>query len=148
MTGAVMDKGEGERLESARRRRFWTVIVILNVIGLLIGFSFGYVSGHRGIPLAQAGEALPDGVVVALVAGGIAAFSYGCWAFFKTIDEVELADNLWASTASFYAYAVLFPSWWVFSQAGIASGPNHWAIFFVSLAAGLVVYGYRKWRAR
>ncbi|QIK96244.1 hypothetical protein G7076_07095 [Sphingomonas sp. HDW15A] len=66
----------------------------------------------------------------------------------KTIDEVELADNLWGSTVSYYAYAVLFPSWWVLGRADITPEPNHWIIFFVSLAAGMAVYGYRKWRAR
>lgn len=146
--GSAMNTGDGERLERARRRRFWTVIALLSLIGLAIGFAFGFASGRRAMPLAQAGATLPDGIVVALVAAAIAAFSYGCWAFLRAIDEVELADNLWGSTASFYAYAVLFPSWWVFGQAGITPPPAHWTIFFVSLAAGLLVYGYRKWRAR
>ncbi|HET9397753.1 MAG TPA: hypothetical protein VFO45_02945 [Sphingomicrobium sp.] len=143
-----MDKGEGERLESSRRRRYWTVVAALMAVGMVIGFVFGFSSAHQDVPIEQAATSLPDGIVIALVAAAIAAFSYGCWAFLKTIDEVELADNLWGSTASYYAYAVLFPSWWVFGEAGITPAPNHWAIFFVSLAFGMAVYGFRKWRAR
>lgn len=68
--------------------------------------------------------------------------------FWRIIGFVELADNLWGSTAGYYAYSVLFPSWWVLGQAEITTEPNHWAIFFLSLAAGSAVYVYRKWRAR
>ena len=148
MMGQAMDKGEGELLESRRRRRFWGVIAALTGLGMVLGFVFGFASAHNEIPLEEAAAAIPDGLVIALVAFAIAGFTWGCWAFMKSIDEVELADNLWGSTASYYAYAVLFPSWWVLSQAGITAPPNHWLIFFLSLAAGLALYGYRKWRAR
>ena len=146
--GAVMDKGEGERLEQGRRRRFWTVIGLLLAAGAVTGFVAGYAGAHQDVPPDAMLRTVPDGVVIAFLAFAIAAFSYGCWAFLKAIDEVELADNLWGSTASYYAYAVLFPSWWLLSQAGITPQPNHWAIFFASLTAGLAAYGYRKWRAR
>lgn len=148
MTGVVMDKGEGERLERGRRRRFWTVIGMLLAAGAVTGFVAGYAGAHRDIAPQALLRTLPDVAVIAFLAFAIAGFSYGCWAFLKTIDEVELADNLWGSTASYYAYAVLFPSWWLLGQAGITPQPNHWAIFFASLVAGLAAYAYRKWRAR
>ncbi len=148
MMGAMMDKGEGERLESGRRRRYWTVLGGLGLVGGVVGFIFGFAGGYHGLPIDQTASALPDGVVVALIAFAVAGFTYGCWAFIKTIDEVDLADNLWGSTASYYGYAVTFPSWWALGQAGITPAPDHWVIFFVSLAAGLAAYGYRKWRAR
>lgn len=148
MMEARMLEGEGERLERSRRRRYWRVLVGLAAGGMAVGFVFGFVSGHRDVPLDQAVAAVPDGAVIALLAFAIATFTYGCWAFLQSIDEVDLADNLWGSTASYYTYAILFPSWWVLGQAGISSAPNHWTIFVVSLVAGLAVYGFRKWRAR
>lgn len=146
--GVVMDKGEGERLEQGRRRKFWTVIGLLLGAGAVTGFFAGYAGAHQDLSPDGMLRAIPAGAVIAFLAIAIAAFSYGCWAFLKAIDEVELADNLWGSTASYYAYAVLFPSWWLLGQAEITPMPNHWAIFFISLAAGLAAYGYRKWRAR
>lgn len=148
MTGVTMDKGEGERLERQRRRKFWSVIGVLLLTGAVTGFFAGLAGSQRDATPDAIFEALPAGVVIGFLAFAIATFTYGCWAFVKAIDEVELTDNLWGSTASYYAYAVLFPSWWVLGQAGLAPQPNHWAIFLASLAAGLAVYGYRKWRAR
>ncbi|WP_118856972.1 hypothetical protein [Sphingomonas mesophila] len=140
--------GEGERLERERRRRYWRIVGILLGIGMVLGFAFGFAGAHNDVPLGEAAGMLPDWAVLSLLAAAIAAFTYSCWAFIRAIDEVDLADNLWGSTASYYAYAVLFPSWWVLGQAGITGEPDHWLIFFVSLAFGLAVYGYRKWRAR
>ena len=34
--------------------------------------------------------------------------AYGSWRFFTSVDEVEVADNLWASLIGFYAYASSF----------------------------------------
>ena len=148
MTGKTMSKSEGERLEQGRRRKFWRIIGFVLVAGMIVGGVTGYVGAHNEVPIEQTFTAMPDATVIALVLLGAAAFTYGCWAFMKAIDEVELADNLWGSTAGYYAYSVLFPSWWVLGQAEITTEPNHWAIFFLSLAAGSAVYVYRKWRAR
>ena len=148
MMGEVMSKGEGELLEDGRRRKFWRVIGSIFIAGMVLGAVIGFVAAHNDVPIEETFSALPDAVVIAFLAFGIVAFTWGCWAFVKSIDEVELADNLWGSTASYYAYAVLFPSWWVLGQAGITVPPNHWLIFFLSLAAGMAVYGFRKWQAR
>lgn len=148
MTGVTMSKGEGELLEYRSRRRFWRVVGFITIAGMIVGAVTGFVGGRNDVPIEEAFAAIPDWGVIALVAFALVTFTWGCWAFMKTIDEVELADNLWGSTASYYTYAVIFPSWWVLGRADVAPEPNHWIIFFVSLAAGMAVYGYRKWRAR
>ena len=148
MMGEVMSNSEGERLEQERRRKFWRVVGLIFVSGMVFGGVMGFVGAHNEIPFDEAFTAMPDAAVIAFVVLGMAAFTWGCWAFMRAIDEVELVDNLWGSTAGYYAYAMLFPAWWVLGQADIVAPPNHWAIFFLSLAAGGVVYLYRKWRAR
>lgn len=80
------------------------------------------------------------------IAAMIAAFSYGCWSFARAVDELEIADNLWGSTASYYFYAVTFPAWWALWKLEAVSEPQHWVIFFGTLAAGGAVYLWRKWR--
>ena len=148
MMGVAMQLGEGERLESTRRRKFWKVVGGIMAAGAVTGFIAGFMAGHRDIPVDQVWAAMPEGLAVAIVIGSLIAFNVGCWLFVKSIDEVELADNLWASTAGYYVYAMLFPAWWALGKAGVTPEPDHWIIFAVSLAGGGVAYLWRKWRAR
>ena len=148
MMGVAMQLGEGERLESRRRRQFWTVIGAIMAAGAATGFVTGFVAGHKEVPADQVWAAMPDGLAIAIVALALIAFNIGCWAFARAIDEVELADNLWGSTAGYYVYVMLFPAWWALGKAGVTSDPNHWLIFFAALAGGGIAYLWRKWRAR
>lgn len=140
-----MERGEGERLHSERRKRFWRIMGGL----LLLGFVTGMVGGFA-LRVSDAGTAgwpawapLAGTVGVVLVAIGVA---YGSWRFFIDVDEVEVADNLWGSLFGFYFYAILFPSWWALYKLDQVREPNNWAIFISSMVAALLVYGYRKVR--
>jgi len=148
MTGEAMQLGEGERLESTRRRKFWRALGGIMIVGMIFGGAAGFVAAHEGVPVDQAWTVMPDWLAVALIATGLIAFNIGCWVFVRSIDEVELADNLWCSTVSYYVYAMLFPSWWALAKAGITVEPNHWLIFAASLIVGLAYYCWRKLRAR
>ena len=146
--GTNMTEGEGERLEQARRRKFWSMLGLIALVGAATGFIFGFATGYEGVALAEVPGILPDWLVIGLVVLAATAFTYLCWRFKASIDEVELADNLWASTASYYLYGILFPAWWVLGAAGITPEPSGWTIYLVALVGGLLVYGWRKWRAR
>jgi hypothetical protein len=143
-----MQLGEGELRERARRRRFWTVIGCIAAAGMLTGFVSGFFAGYNQVPPDQVWASVPDGLAIGFVAAALIAFNIGCWAFVRSIDEVELVDNLWGSTVGFYIYAMLFPAWWVLSEAGVVAEPKHWFIFAASLGAGGIAYLWRKWRAR
>ena len=145
--GAAMEMGEGERLELARRRKFWFVVGVIAGVGAVAGFVSGFAAGYGGVPLDEVWTTMPDALVVSLVGAALIVFTIGCWAFTRAIDEVELADNLWGSTAAYYIYATMFPAWWALSRAGITGEPNHWLIFFAALAGGGATYLWRKWRA-
>lgn len=141
-----MERGEGERLLADRRRRFWGWIIGLAAAGGVSGFVAGFVMGHEDAGL-EAVTSLPDATKFAIVALLIAIFSYGTWRFAREIDEVEMADNLWGSTAGYYAYAVLFPAWWLLWKMEALREPNGWAIFWVAFVAAGAVYLWRKWQA-
>lgn len=147
MMGDAMQLGEGERLETSRRRKFWRALGGIMIVGMIVGGAAGFFAATEGVPPDQAWTMMPDWLAVAIIGAGLIAFNIGCWAFMRSIDEVELADNLWASTVSYYVYAMLFPTWWALAKAGVTTEPNHWLIFAISLGSGMGFYLWRKVRA-
>ena len=145
MMGVIM---EGEKLHSEHRRRFWRNLMIVGIGALPIGFAIGFGAGHRGGDFDAFLTSAPDWQVIALLGLAVGGVIYGSWRFYRSIDELELLDNLWASSAAYSAYSLLFPIWWILSRAGIAVEPNQWLIFMVALGGGLATYLARKWRAR
>lgn len=145
--GDQMERGEGERLYAQRRRRFWTILGGLALLGAVAGFVFGFISGH-----SDAGGTSPDPLFMTLAAAGVvlAGFltAFLSWRFFENVDELEIADNLWASLIGFYAYAILFPVWWALHQLGKAPEPDDWLIFGAVLLTATAAYAIRKWLAR
>ena len=139
--------GEGERLHAERRKRFWTLLGGLLVAGFITGAVSGAFFGH----VEHGGTPLPPWAAALGVAGVllmVVAVAYGSWRFFVSVDEVEVADNLWGSLIGFYTYAILFPAWWALNRLRQVPEPDHWAIFAISMAAALAVYAYRKWQSR
>lgn len=137
--------GEGEKLHAERRNKFWRILGGLVLLGFVTGLFSGGVLGltedgprdwPSWVPLAGT-------IGVALSALGLV---YGSWRFFTSVDEVEVADNLWGSLIGFYAYAILFPGWWALDRLGVTDEPNHWFIFGASMIIAVLVYFYRKFR--
>ena len=139
-----MERGEGERLEAQRRKRFWTILGALFVLGGIAGFATGFLAGINDA--REGGSAAYKAVgtigVVILVFGA----AYGSWKFFQDVDEVEIADNLWGSLIGLYVYALLFPVWWALHLLGQAPEPDDWMIFGASMFSAVAVYLYRKVR--
>ena len=62
---------------------------------------------------------------------------YGSWRFFVSVDEVEVADNLWGSLIGFYAYAMLASRrGGRCAEASTTPEPDHWVIYGISLIIG------------
>ena len=139
--------GEGERLHEQRRRRFWVILGWLVVIGMAAGFLSGFTAGFID---GRGGDGTPG--LKAIGAAGVALLAlgaaYGSWRFFTAVDEVEVADNLWGSLIGFYAYAILFPSWWALSKIRLTAAPDQWIIYGVAMLTATAAYGYRKWQSR
>jgi hypothetical protein len=142
-----MERGEGERLHAQQRKRFWLIIVGLGAVGFIAGMLSGVIDD-----LSQRGAtALDPNVATAAAAGVILAAllaAYGSYRFFVSVDEVEVADNLWGSLIGFYAYAILLPVWWALEKLNRAPEPDHWLIYGTAMIVALLAYGVRKWNAR
>ncbi|MBA3576491.1 MAG: hypothetical protein H0W39_02575 [Sphingomonas sp.] len=142
-----MTIGEGERLEAARRRKFWQLIIALAVSGAVAGFVFGFALGHSDAsdhPMSESVRLLIAAILLLSVAGA----AYLSWRFFQTVDEVEIAHNLWGSLIGFYVYAFMFPTWWALEWLALAPEPNDWVIFAASLLTATAAYAWRKWANR
>ena len=146
MTGLMMT--EGERLHAAQRKRFWRTLSIAGLGGIPFGFAVGAGFGYSKGDIDTFWRWAPDWLVLLMLAVGVGTLLYGSWRFHRSIDEVELTDNLWSSWAAYGTYALLFPVWWVLGKAGITSEPNDWVIFLAALGGGLALYLKRKWDAR
>ena len=135
-----MEHGEGERLEAQRRKRFWTILGALFVLGGAAGLARGFLDAREG---GSAGYMTAGTIGVVILVVGAA---YGSWKFFQNVDEVEIADNLWGSLIGLYVYALLFPAWWALNLLAQAPEPDDWMIFGASMLSAVAVYLYRKVR--
>jgi hypothetical protein len=144
--GVAMEMGEGERLEAARRRRFWRILGWLIFAGFVAGIIFGGTFAFLGDG-TLAVTVIPPPIIIGAAAIALAGFLYGTWRFFSSVDELELQDNLWGSLIGFYIYSTVFPLWWLLWRAGVTVEPHDWAIFAITLTGGTAAYFWRKWRA-
>ena len=139
-----MERGEGERLHEERRKRFWTILAWLMVVGMLSGAVAGFVmaeADHGRSALSRGGAAAATASIIAVAIAVI----FGSWRFFKQVDEVEVADNLWASLIGFYAYGILFPAWWLMSRLKLLREPDQWLLYGGVMIIATIAYAYRKW---
>lgn len=139
--------GEGERLHAQRRRRFWVILGWLFALGLLAGFLSGFAAGFIDGSNGQGHPAMTIVGSIGVVLLAVAAI-YGSWRFFTSVDEVEVADNLWGSLIGFYAYAILFPAWWCLWKIRLVGEPDQWVIYGVAMLTATAAYAYRKWQSR
>ena len=142
-----MEPGEGERLHAQRRKQFWQLLGVLALIGMVLGFVSGFVTGFADARGSDISPELRTIGAAGVVLGAILT-AYASWKFFVSVDEVEVADNLWGSLIGFYAYAILFPLWWALNKLDRAPEPDQWLIYGVSMSVALAAYGVRKWQSR
>lgn len=146
MTNRFDEAGKGEREHAQQRKRFWTILGWLALFGAVVGFAAGLFAALENRAVLSAPVAIAAISVLTIIYLGAAA--YGSWRFFRSVDELELADNLWGSLFGFYAYALIFPAWWVAGELEFVPDPNQWAIYLTSMSVGIATYFYRKWRLR
>ena len=142
-----MQTGEGERLHSERRKQFWKILGLLALIGCVGGFISGFVAGYSDASHMTLPDWLLTAAAAAIVLTAIGA-AYGSYRFFVSVDEVEVADNLWGSLIGFYAYALTFPTWWLLARLGKASDPDQWVIFAIAMVTATAAYFFRKRQQR
>jgi len=131
----------GEQRLKNRRRNFIRFVAIGVGVALIAGFATGVIVA-RGVS-----EFAPWIVVLAttLVLIGYAWFSVE---YFRRTDELDLLDNLWASTVAVYFYIAALPAWFVLDDAGIAPPIDHWAIYGATFFVAIAAYAARRMGVR
>lgn len=132
----------GEARLRNRRNRLLRFITIGMLIALVTGFMVGFTA--NGVAERQVPPFAIYGFLLLVLVG----FTWASYGYFKRVDELDVADNLWASLIGLYFYMCAFPSWWMLHEIGLVIAPNQWAIYVATLSFSLAVYGIRKlgWR--
>lgn len=135
----------GEAKLAGKRRKFWLFIAGMMASAMIIGAGWGVIEadGSMRAFVTRSPELAWIGIGLA-----IASMSWFSIEFFRRVDELETADNLWASLVGFYVYVMLFPAWWALEQVNAVSPVNNWAIYWTAAAAATLVYVWRKIRMR
>lgn len=130
-------EGIGEQKEKRRRSRFWMMLGLFAVGGFIAGILSGLVTPDEGVRINPAFTL----VFLAIMIVGFLGLS---WYFFRSVDELELADNLWAGLFGIYFYIAVQPSWWLLHRADLAPPIDPWPIYFATCFLSFAVYLARK----
>lgn len=137
---AMREAGEGERAAQARSRKFWSIVTALFLAGGVIGAFHAVMTDGN-----MAGD-LPGGAAIAIAAIWAISLTVGSWYFFRSIDELELHDNLWAGTFSLYFYCIAYPVWFVLWKGGLTLEPMHEVMFIATMIVMCASYLWMKVR--
>lgn len=148
MEQGMVDDLSGEARERRQRRRFWLVLGTIALVSAPVGGIVGFKVGGNGLDLPGAVDSLAPGLLILFALLYALSILVGTVLFTRVIDEVELADNLWASAVGFYFYGLVFPCWWLLAKAGLLPAVNDWLLFVMTYFAGVAGYFWRKWRQR
>lgn len=128
----------GELKLKARRSAWIRYFIIAVLISFGAGLGTGYLSG-----LFESGK-LPIWILYAAWAVVLAGLAWFTRDYFRRIDELDLADNLWSHLIGYYVTLWAFGLWYVLYDIGRAPEPSALPVIAFMLVTTFVVYGARK----
>ena len=137
-------RGEGERRDSARRRKRWLIVGALAIVGVVPGFYLGYQDGaamaqNRPAVWSPTFAAVMAGVYLFAVIGGGILLS-------RVTDELERQRGYKAVSFAGTALMLVYPTWYLLWRGGFVPEPVHWMLFllfWLSLALASLYYRFR-----
>ncbi len=103
----------GEQMLNTRRGKFWRLVVFGMVVATATGLALGIASA--AITLGD----IPSWVIVPLLILTAAGFVWFTLKYYRSIDEVDLLDNLWANTFGLYAIIIGAGGWLILAEIDI-----------------------------
>lgn len=132
--------GRGERAEHERSRKFWWMIAGFGVLGGILG------GVHSVLTHGNPAQAMPGSWAIALAVLYAVGLGGGSLYFFRSVDELELRDNLHAALVAIYFYTIVYPVWFILWKGGLVMEPGHEALFIGTLLAMTIAYFWKKLR--
>lgn len=132
----------GETRLPARRLAYWRYLGIAFAVFLVAGI----VSGAIGALVKT--SLVPVAAMVGVWLVTTVGFAWFARDYFRPIDELDLLDNLCATTIAFYVYIITLGYWLGFSEIGLVAPTEQYTIAAIASAAAIIAYCARKlsWR--
>ncbi len=143
----VKDTGVGERKLRDSRKRFRKLVWMGLGIGVALGMTAGIVTGYSQAA-QRAGDSGIGWLAWPVLIISAAIFAWYSRTYFRRIDELDLLDNLWASLIGLYAFVMLFPALAMLHEIGQVGPPRVEPLWWATIAAAAIAYGWRKLRHR
>ena len=136
--------GEGERRDSARRRKRWLIIAAIAVLGGVPAYYAGY---QDGAALAQNRPLTWSPTLAAVLAGLYLVVMIGGSLLLHTVtDELERQRGYKAASLAGLILMLVYPTWFLLWRGGFVPEPVHWmlfVLFWLSLALASLYYRFR-----
>ncbi len=132
------DTLSGEARLRARRTKFFTFVGA----GIGIAFVAGIFSGMFTSLIED--EVMPTWSIWPVLIAGATAFGWFSYRYYQKIDELDLADNLWANTIGLYFYVAVTPCWVLLNELRLVPPPHHIGMLFATIGVAMIAYLVRK----
>ncbi len=137
-----------------RAKRYWGSLIGAGLLGAAIsilllplsieaGQNIGTGDGSFFDPFLNPINPMLATLVAALWLAGLITM---CLVFYRSLDEFEERDYLWAGTVGWYAMMLAIPAWYVLWMGRLAPPVGIWWIFGLGLLTNNAVWMWRKYR--
>ncbi|MGB7653881.1 MAG: hypothetical protein WBL74_00225 [Novosphingobium sp.] len=130
-------------------RSIWMFTFSIGAIGgalsLLLARPLGFDSASGMIDALFSNAPMPP-LLAALLLALLACTTAITIAYYRLIDEHEVAAQQYASNVSFNAYALIMVAWWLAAKGGFAAPLDAGAVFAITMAVWMVVWLWRRYR--
>ena len=128
----------GQQRLHTRRRKLIRLVALATLGFTVLGAATGFIAAMTE------GTRLPSWTVMPLVAAAVIGLAIFSVVYFRRIDEVDLADNLWASLIGLYFYGAAFPAWEFLNTIGSLPPVHGWGLWGATMVVALLAYVARR----
>ena len=143
MTVAEPERGTGEALERAARRKKMLIVGGLALAGFFPGFYLGYSENDE---LLRVGDKWPPELALVLAAVYLVAVIGGALLLKRQTDEVALAQQYKATALAGSMLVIVYPLWYILWKGGFVTEPMHlviYVLFLLTALGGMLYYRFR-----